>query len=179
MAEFNRNLWAPWRMEYIHSLIDAEKDGDNDCFLCRFAQNPEDDGANHVIWRGSTCLTVFNRFPYGSGHLLIATLEHKADLDELDDPTLNEMIRQVRDAQKLLREVLVPQGFNIGANLGKVAGAGVEDHYHMHIVPRWGGDTNFMPVLGHTKVLGEGLEETWERLTGVYEQMFGDRNKTR
>jgi len=171
MAEYNRNLWAPWRMEYIHSLAGTEKDGKNDCFLCRYVREPESDASNHVIWRGETCLTVFNRFPYSNGHLLIAPFSHLAELDELEDATLNELIRQVRDAQKLLRKILCPQGFNVGMNFGRCAGAGLPGHLHVHIVPRWEGDTNFMPVLGDVRVIPQSIEEMHAKMREVAEKL--------
>lgn len=162
MAEFNRNLWAPWRMEYIRSLNEGQdEDG---CFLCRYVQAPDLDGDNHVIWRGDTCLTLFNLFPYSNGHLLTAPLDHLATLDELDDATLDELIRQVRDARRLLAETIGPQGFNIGMNFGRCAGAGLPGHLHVHTVPRWEGDTNFMAVVGDARVISQGIEALREQM---------------
>ena len=156
MGEFNQNLWAPWRMEYIRSLREVA-DGDN-CFLCQYAARPDEDAAHHVVWRGPTCLTVFNRFPYSSGHLLIAPLAHLADLDDLDDAALDELIRQVRDAKRLLGAVIEAHGFNVGMNFGRCAGAGLPGHLHVHVVPRWEGDTNFMPLLSDTRVIPQSIE---------------------
>ncbi|UCD29851.1 MAG: HIT domain-containing protein [Planctomycetota bacterium] len=158
MAEQNRNIWAPWRMEYIHTL---EEETDDGCFLCRYAQNPDQDGANHVIWRDRLCLTVFNSFPYTGGHLMVAPLEHLAELDELDDAAMGELYRQVRDAMRLLRGTISPHGFNVGMNFGRCAGAGLPGHLHVHIVPRWDGDTNFMPVLGDVHVIPQTIEEIY------------------
>ncbi len=155
MAEYNRNLWAPWRMEYIRSLEEHTGGG---CFLCRHAAAPEQDGSNLVIWRGPRCLTMFNRFPYASGHLLVAPAAHRARLDEFDAETLAELIGQIRDAQALLREVCGCQGMNIGMNFGRCAGAGLPDHLHAHLVPRWEGDVNFMPVLSDTRVIPESID---------------------
>ena len=155
MAERNDNLWAPWRLEYIRALSDKDDDG---CFLCRYAGQPEQDASHQVIWRGPTCLTVFNQFPYNNGHLLIAPLAHKADLDELDDATLDELIRTVRDAKRLLKETTSAHGFNVGMNFGRCAGAGLPGHLHVHIVPRWDGDTNFMAVVGSTRVISQSIE---------------------
>ncbi|MHC4442457.1 MAG: HIT family protein [Planctomycetota bacterium] len=165
MSEFNRNLWAPWRMEYIHSLVEHE--GKNDCFLCEYAGQPDKDGAHHVVWRGAKCFTVFNRFPYSSGHLLISPLEHLADMDNLDDGSLVELISQVRDSMSLLRKTVWPHGFNVGMNFGRCAGAGLPDHLHVHVVPRWDGDTNFMPVFGDVKVIPLGIEELYETMRGA------------
>jgi|GEM_PF-215603 ATP adenylyltransferase len=156
MAEQNRNLWAPWRMEYIHSL--HEEGEPKGCFLCRYAETPGEDSRHHVIWRGEHCFTLFNAFPYSNGHLLIAPYAHQGRLDGLDDATLTELMRQLRDAQKLLTETTSAQGFNAGMNFGRCAGAGLPDHLHIHIVPRWDGDTNFMPVLGNVKVIPQSID---------------------
>jgi len=156
MADFNQNLWAPWRMEYIGTL--AEQTGNSGCFLCDYADHPDQDATNRVVWRGQTCLTVFNRFPYANGHLLVAPLAHQGDLGDLNDDTLNELIRQVRDAKTLLKETTGAHGFNVGMNFGRCAGAGLPDHLHVHIVPRWEGDTNFMPVLSNTRVIPQSMD---------------------
>lgn len=152
-------------MEYIRSLGGEETDAG--CFLCRYAANPACDGENHVIWRGRCCFTTFNSFPYNSGHLMVAPLAHVADLEAMDDPALDELIRQIRDARRLLVAVLSPQGFNVGMNFGKCAGAGLPGHLHAHIVPRWEGDTNFMPVLGDVRVIPESIRAIHERMREV------------
>lgn len=154
MGEHSENLWAPWRMEYIRELAGK----DDGCFLCRYAGAPEQDARNRVIWRGPTCLTTFNQFPYNNGHLLIAPLAHKANLEELDDNCLSELIRTVRDAQRLLKATISPHGFNVGLNFGRCAGAGLPAHLHVHVVPRWDGDTNFMAVVGNSRVISQSIE---------------------
>ena len=161
MSESNRNLWAPWRMEYIRSLADDDEGG---CFLCKYAANPDLDRQNHVIWRGTTCLTTFNRFPYSNGHLLVAPLGHQADLDDLEGDVLDELIRQVRDAKRLLADTTSAHGFNVGMNFGRCAGAGLPGHLHVHIVPRWDGDTNFMSVVGDTRVISQSIEALLEQM---------------
>ena len=161
MAEQNQNLWAPWRLEYIRAL--AGKD-DAGCFLCRYAEHPELDSQNQIIWRGPACLTVFNRFPYNNGHLLIAPLAHKAEMEELDDTALGELIRTVRDAKRLLAKTTSAHGFNVGMNFGRCAGAGLPGHLHVHIVPRWDGDTNFMPVIGSTRVISQSIEALYAEM---------------
>ena len=149
-------------MEYIRLL--NEDGNDDQCFLCRYAGAPDLDAEHHVVWRGRTCLTVFNRFPYTNGHLLTAPLAHLGDLDELDDATLDELIRQVRDARRLLAASIGPQGFNIGMNFGRCAGAGLPGHLHAHLVPRWEGDTNFVAVLSDARVISQSIEELHQKM---------------
>jgi ATP adenylyltransferase len=162
MAEKNQNIWAPWRMEYIEALV--EGDEDPGCFLCRYAGSPDKDREYRVIWRDETCLTVFNKFPYTNGHLLIAPIEHTADLTDLTDEALAAFFRTVRDAKRLLGEVTQAQGFNVGMNFGRCAGAGLPDHLHAHIVPRWSGDTNFMPVLGDVRVIPQSMDALIQKM---------------
>ena len=152
-----KNLWAPWRMEYIGNL---PADG---CFLCQAWQS-EADERNFLLWRGESTFVILNRFPYSNGHLMVATAEHGLLLADLKDGTLVELVRATARMQELLERVVHAQGFNIGLNLGRVAGAGVADHLHLHIVPRWEGDTNFMPALADVKVIPQALEELYHRL---------------
>ena len=159
MPEFYSILSAPWRMAYIRSLLPAS--GDNGCFLCKYWAGEEHDRANHVIWRGQACFVAFNRFPYNNGHMLIAPGRHQPSLRELGDAELDEMIRRIRDVQVLLTEVLHPAGFNVGMNFGRCAGAGLPDHAHAHVVPRWDGDTNFMSVVGETRVIPQDMDELY------------------
>lgn len=161
MADFSKNLWAPWRMEYIRSLGEEEDEG---CFLCRYWEEPNRDRENRVIWRTPSTFGVMNRFPYTNGHLLIAHAEHKANLSDLSDDELYEMTRAVRHGTDLLRETVSPQGFNIGFNLGRCAGAGLPGHLHAHIVPRWSGDTNFMAVIGDSRVVPDSLDALYADL---------------
>ncbi len=162
MAEYNDNLWAPWRMEYIRSL--GPELTDEGCFLCKYWQTPEDDRANHVVWRGQSAFVVMNRFPYTNGHLLISLAAHKGDLCELTGDELCEMNALTRDAVTLLRTTIKAQGFNIGYNLGRCAGAGLPGHLHGHVVPRWHGDTNYMAVLGGARVIPDSLDALWNEL---------------
>jgi ATP adenylyltransferase len=155
MGETNKNLWAPWRLEYVSALSSEDDAG---CFLCRYAETPDEDSQNLVIWRSERCLTLFNRFPYANGHLLIAPRAHRPELHDLDEPTLDELIRLTRDAQRLLREVTNCHGSNVGMNFGKCAGAGLPGHLHVHIVPRWEGDINFMTVLSDTRVIPQSID---------------------
>jgi ATP adenylyltransferase len=164
MAETNKNLWAPWRMAYIRSLSDKDQGG---CFLCRYAASPDEDPTNHVIWRGASCLTTFNTFPYSSGHLLVTPQAHLADIDDLDDGTLHELMTQVKNAKRLLKEATKAQGFNIGMNFGRCAGAGLPGHLHVHVVPRWEGDSNFMSVVGDVRVVSQSIEALHEEMRRI------------
>ena len=161
MNEFPDNLWAPWRMEYIQSLAEENRSG---CFLCDYRDNPSADAAHHVVWRTTDCFVLMNRFPYTNGHLLIAPLAHFDDLTGLSTSQLTSLMVQTRDSKRLLSETLAPQGFNIGINFGLCAGAGLPGHLHVHLVPRWNGDTNFMAVLGDVRVIPESLDRLYARL---------------
>ncbi len=159
-TERSRNLWAPWRTEYIQELAEA----DGDCFLCRYRDDPDRDGDNLLLWRRRHTMVVMNRFPYTGGHLLIAPAAHVGRLDELDTPVMVELMTSLRDCQGLLESVMHADGFNVGVNLGRCAGAGLPGHLHMHIVPRWKGDTNFMSVLGDVRVIPQALEALYIQL---------------
>jgi len=156
----NKILWAPWRIKYIQELSD-ENDG---CFFCRYLEQPDKDDENLVLWRTDKCVVVQNRFPYNNGHLLVAPKRHIADLEDADDEELLEMIKLVRECKKALTGALSPHGFNVGINLGRCAGAGLPGHMHIHIVPRWSGDTNFMSVCSETDVVSQSLGELLEQL---------------
>jgi len=152
-------LWAPWRLSYVKQPADSGADRDASCFLCDYVQAASSaDAARHVVHRTDSLLIVLNRYPYNNGHLLVAPQAHKACLTDL---TESEMLEQVQWMQRMtaaLSNVLNPDGFNVGLNLGRVAGAGLPGHLHWHIVPRWNGDTNFMPVVGETGVIPQSLE---------------------
>jgi ATP adenylyltransferase len=155
-------LWAPWRLEYIASA--AEEDG---CVFCAEAAGELGEDTL-VVHRGERCLALLNKYPYSSGHLLVAPLRHIGGFDELDDAEALELHRLAGAGMEALRSVYAPQGFNVGWNLGRAAGAGIVDHVHQHVVPRWGGDTNFMPVLADVKVLPEHLRETRRRVEAAW-----------
>jgi ATP adenylyltransferase len=155
-------LWSPWRMEYIRR---GEGDNTSGCIFCDVPAAGEDqDEANHLLARGQVSFALLNAFPYNPGHLMVAPYRHVGDYEELTAEELAEMTALVGAAIRAMREEAGPHGFNLGMNLGQVAGAGIADHLHLHLVPRWGGDTNFMPVVGQTKVLPELLSETYQRL---------------
>ena len=162
MAEFNTNLWAPWRMEYIRSLTEElEEDG---CFLCRYWGDTDHDRENRVVWRTKTSFVVMNRFPYTNGHLLVSPVRHKPELTDLTVDELTEMTCAIRDGVGILRQTVNPHGFNIGYNVGICAGAGLPGHLHAHIVPRWTGDTNFMTVVGDARVVPIALDRLYDDL---------------
>jgi len=149
-----QNLWAPWRIEYIKNITKKEKS----CFLCQ-AFNGNPDEAKLIIHRGKECFSILNRYPYNNGHMMVVPTEHKPDISDLTDSETLEIMKLSSDMKKLLTETITPDGFNLGINLGKTAGAGLLGHLHIHIVPRWDGDTNFMPVLSDVKVIPQSLED--------------------
>lgn len=165
MGDYSRNLWAPWRMQYIRSL--EQEQADEGCFLCHYWNRPGDDPTNHVVWRGESACVVMNRFPYTNGHLLIAHAAHKADLSDLTDDELHELTILIRDSVSLLRKTVHAEGFNIGYNLERCAGAGLPGHIHAHVVPRWSGDTNFMAVVGDARVVPDALDALYEELVAA------------
>ena len=170
MPEFNDNIWAPWRMQYIRSLDqEAEAVG---CFLCHYWRHPQQDRANYVLWRGRSVLVVMNRFPYTNGHLLIAPASHTDNLTALSTEEFVELTTATRDAVSVLIKSMGPQGFNIGYNIGKCAGAGLPGHVHGHVVPRWEADTNYMAVLGGVRVVPDSLEATYEQLIAAASRMI-------
>jgi ATP adenylyltransferase len=170
MADVNDNLWAPWRMQYIRSL-EQEAGEEGGCFLCRYFGQPQKDQANHVIWRGEAAFVMMNRFPYTNGHLMVAPHRHVGDPAELRDAEILEVTRMTYLGVELLRRAVRAEGFNIGTNLGRCAGAGLPDHIHQHVVPRWTGDTNYMAVLGGVRVIPDGLDETYEQLVNTAAKM--------
>ena len=154
-------LWAPWRLEYIR-----QADEQPGCIFCTAAA--EDDETALVAHRGERAFALLNKFPYASGHLMIAPYRHVADFAELEDDEALEIHRLAGQGLGALAETYEPQGYNLGWNLGRIAGAGVVDHVHLHVVPRWAGDTNFMPVLADVKVMPEHLRETRRKLAAAW-----------
>lgn len=153
------HLWAPWRMAYIDPS-GAKEQG------CIFCVKPEEDRdeENLILYRGARCFVLMNLFPYNNGHLMIAPYAHVPDIERLDAETLTEMMLTAQKSLAALRAAMRPDGFNMGINQGTVAGAGIADHVHFHVVPRWNGDTNFMPVLADTKVMPDYLQNTYRQL---------------
>ena len=163
----NKNLWAPWRINYIQGLNDK-----HECFICHNTENPQQDDLNFVLWWTKHCMVILNRFPYNNGHLLVAPLRHISELEQASDEELLEMMCLVREAKKALSLTIKPHGFNVGINLGRCAGAGLPGHLHIHVVPRWDGDTNFMAVCAKTNVISQSLEE----LLGLLKKVSKENN---
>jgi ATP adenylyltransferase len=158
-------------MEYIDSASDTEKS--QQCVFCN-ALGCEDDSV-HIIERRESCFSLMNKYPYNNGHLMVAPLKHVAGLDCLDRNELADLFELVRDSQAILDAVMSPHGYNVGINIGRVAGAGVPGHIHIHIVPRWNGDMNFMPVIGDTKVIPQALEATYRLLKTKKIELFDNK----
>lgn len=156
-------IWAPWRAQYIRANSESSEPRGESCFLCR-AIASNDDRENFLVWRGDHSVVMLNRFPYNTGHLLIAPRVHRGTLGELTGSDLVEPIETVRMMIEVLDRLMRPQGYNVGLNQGSAAGAGLPGHLHWHVVPRWDGDTNFMPVLANAKVIVESLYEYYDRL---------------
>ncbi len=159
-----RRIWAPWRMRYI---LGQKRKGCPFCFKVRGRVAKK----HMVLYRGNHCCVVLNNYPYASGHLMVASSRHVANLEDLSKDELCDLFCTVQMSLVALKGALNPQGFNVGLNLGEVAGAGVKDHLHVHIVPRWSGDVNFMPVVGDTKVIPEYVEATYEKLRPFFETL--------
>ena len=153
-------LWAPWRMEYI---LGADKKNEPGCIFCT-RLNRKKDQQDLILWRGKHAVVFMNRFPYNNGHLMVMPIRHLDAVDKLNKSEVLEIHSLITLCLAALRRAMNPDGFNVGLNLGRVAGAGVLDHVHYHIVPRWNGDTNFMPVIGETKVMPEHLASVYARL---------------
>lgn len=158
-----KNLWAPWRIDYVQRVDDQ---GD-ECIFCSLPEH-EEDKSNLILCRGAENFVVLNRYPYNNGHLMVVPYRHVSDSGALPDPTWKELWRLTNRCKDALANAFRPDGFNIGMNIGRVAGAGIDQHVHMHIVPRWNGDTNFMPVIANAKVISQGLEQTYDALASYF-----------
>ena len=163
-----KKLWAPWRMEYIRESIIENNEG---CIFC-LGKEVDKDRERLILHRGERAFVMMNKFPYNNGHMLIAPYRHIADFNDLTDEESLEMQRLLGRCITAVKATMHPQGFNIGLNLGRVAGAGIEDHLHYHILPRWTGDTNFLPVFGEVKVISEALRETYDHLKAEFDKMM-------
>lgn len=161
-----KHLWSPWRMKYIQG-----NQKNNQCVFC-VAPQQEDGHENLIIARGEHAFVILNRFPYTSGHIMVVPYDHRPNLPDLDQSTRVEMIELLNRGLQVLQTVYKPEGFNLGANIGSVAGAGIAEHFHFHIVPRWAGDTNFMSTLSGTRVLPEALEDSFRRIREGWAALF-------
>lgn len=161
-------LWSPWRSQYIDSI--QEKDNSQGCVLCE-AYKKEENSENLVVKKGELTYTVLNLFPYNNGHMMIVPYRHTSDFTSLTREEKSEIMDELQLAEQALKIIYSPEGFNIGLNLGKVSGAGLHEHIHFHIVPRWNGDTNFMPVLGQVKVISQDLITTKEKLVEAFKKL--------
>lgn len=155
-------LWAPWRMQFIEELRERSS-----CIFCELAL-PGDDKSRLVLHRGKTCFVLMNRFPYNNGHLMVIPFKHVGELSLLSAPEHAEMMELSAKSVEVMRASIGAEGFNLGVNIGKVAGAGILDHVHMHVVPRWVGDANFLPIISDTRSMPEYLEATYDRLVGGF-----------
>ena len=161
-------LWTPWRMPYL--VGDKQTEG---CVFCQKVRS-DDDRAAHVLMRGRHGFVTLNLYPYNNGHLLVLPYAHVPSVEDLPPETLTELMLLVNHSLTVLRFAFHPHGFNLGVNLGKVAGAGIDDHVHIHIVPRWEADTNFMPIIAKTRVIPEWIDDTYERLAKAWRKLVAD-----
>jgi ATP adenylyltransferase len=167
-------LWSPWRSQYIDSF--SKKKDVSGCILCDLGKDDVDNPKSLVVNKGILTFTVLNLYPYNNGHLMIVPYRHTDDFSSLSDEENLEVMKQLQLASIALKQISNPEGFNIGANLGKVSGAGIHEHLHYHIVPRWNGDTNFMPVLGEVKVISQDLLLTKQKLADAYRKLLKEKN---
>ena len=161
-----QRLWSPWRSKYIATFKRPRRKRKASLFT--EAVNDGDDAKNLIVWRGTSCFVIMNRFPYNSGHLMIVPYRQVVDLQALRPDELTEIMTTAQRAIRALNKIMGPQGYNFGANLGHVSGAGIDNHIHFHIVPRWNGDTNFMPVLADTKIVSEDMKNTLQKLKKAF-----------
>jgi ATP adenylyltransferase len=173
MPAMDRPLFAPWRMEYIRSLDKSGGPDAGGCFLCPAAAAGTDEERRQrtVLWQSELTVVLMNHFPYNNGHLLIAPKAHKAELEELDEAERCDLLLQTSECVRVLKRAVSAQGFNIGINLGKCAGAGLPGHLHQHVVPRWSGDTNFMGVVGEVRVVPQAMSQLYDELLSVAKQL--------
>lgn len=150
-------IWAPWRIKYLH------QEKIKSCVFCKIFRE-KNDAKNRIILRTQYCFAVLNTFPYNNGHTMIVANRHVKSLENLNDAELLEMNKTVIKTSRILKDILAPEGFNIGINIGKFAGAGIDKHIHIHLVPRWAGDTNFMPIISGTKIISQSLDELYKKI---------------
>jgi ATP adenylyltransferase len=162
-------MWRPWRIRYIEAMGEKKDDA------CIFCTKPRgDDRESLILHRGERCFVMLNLYPYNTGHVMVSPYRHLASLEELDPEEQSEMMRLASLCLRAIRRAMKPEGFNLGMNLGRVAGAGYDGHVHLHIVPRWQGDTNFMPIVADTKVMPESVEDSYRRLRVALKEVLGE-----
>ena len=159
-------LWAPWRMEYI---LDSKESGD-ECIFCDLPDQKNDE-QNFIVFRSKLSFVMLNKFPYNNGHIMVIPYKHESDFTALDQDILADMQQLIQKSLIALKNCMEPHGYNVGLNLGRTAGAGIDAHLHYHIVPRWSGDTNFMPIISDTKVISESLDKSWQKLIREFEKL--------
>lgn len=164
-------LWSPWRSQYIGTFKEEANKSKESCFFCEALENPNEDIERLVIWRYANCIVLLNKFPYNNGHVLVAPNCHKGELHELNDLVLSEMMIAIKTAISALEILYQPHGYNVGANLGRAAGAGVPGHVHWHVIPRWNGDTSFTSTISDVKVVSIAIEETQTKLSKIFQDL--------
>lgn len=174
-----KRMWSPWRAAYIETFTNPPQKRRSKKSIFLQALEADDDDKHFIVWRGKRCFVIMNLYPYNSGHMMIVPYRQVARFDELTDAELLDVMKTARLAIRALEETMRPEGFNFGANLGRASGAGINEHIHFHIVPRWNGDTNFMPVLADTKVISEDMRVTLQKLRRVFERTGRSRRKAR
>jgi ATP adenylyltransferase len=162
-----KRMWSPWRSQYIASFKKPRGKKSSESFFT-VARKAKDDTKNLIVWRGKSCFVIMNRYPYNSGHLMVVPNRQISSIQDLTAEEMTEIMQTVQRSIRALDAVMGPEGYNFGANLGRVGGAGVDSHIHFHIVPRWNGDTNFMPVLADTKVISEDMTDTLKKLQKAF-----------
>ena len=163
-----KNLWSPWRSKYIESFKDEQTNGE--CIFCEAIDKDINDMNNLLVHKSENTIVIMNLYPYNNGHLMIVPKRHISSIEQLNPKESHEMMDEIILAEKVLQNIYSPQGFNVGANLGRAGGAGIEKHIHFHIVPRWNGDTNFMPAIGEVTVISQDLAETKKNLLAGYKE---------
>jgi ATP adenylyltransferase len=166
-----KKLFSPWRSAYIDTFKEKKKNAH--CLFCSIARDKKNDKKNLLVWRGQYCFVVMNRFPYNSGHVMVVPYRHTASMDDFTEAEQLDYMKMITRCITALNAISCPEGFNIGVNIGRVAGAGIDQHLHFHVVPRWNGDANFMPVLSDIKVISESIEQT----RSVLEKQFKKINQ--
>lgn len=159
-------LWSPWRTKYIESFTDEKNE--NLCFICEAIEKVDEAKERLVVFRTNSTIVIMNKFPYNAGHLLISPLKHTGTLENLNSEELLDLISTVRFSLKVLEVAMKPHGFNVGINIGRVAGAGLPEHIHFHVIPRWIGDTSFISVISDTKVISQSMEEIYDKLFNLF-----------